>query len=277
MSIQIVLCADDFALNASVSQGIFALAAQGRLSATSVMVLSPRWPQDAALLQPLRGQLDVGLHLDWTSAFAQSAGHGMPLGVLMARAALGLLNLDAVGAVIERQLDAFEMHWQAPPDHIDGHHHIHQFRGIREALLKAVQRRYPRKRPWLRVSLAPPGQRDLKARVIAAWGAQALIRQADRAWVAHSALLSGIYDFSGGEAAYAQHMSRWLHEVSAGTVLMCHPARGAGAPTSTRLASAWEDAYLTSDAFAQALADAGVCLARGQDLFSCAPPVADAV
>lgn len=117
----LVLCADDFALNAPVSQGIAALAARGRLSATSAMVLSPRWPHDVALLQPLRGQLDVGLHLDWTSAFAMASGHGMPLGTLMARAALGLLDRTAVRYVIERQLDAFESHWKAPPDHIVGH------------------------------------------------------------------------------------------------------------------------------------------------------------
>lgn len=267
MSFQIVLCADDFALNASVSQSIAALAAKGRLSATSALVLSPRWPQDVFSLHALRGQVDVGLHLDWTSAFAQSAGHGMPLGVLMMRAALGLLNPAALRGVIERQLDTFEAHWRAPPDHIDGHHHVHQFRGVREALLETVQRRYPQNRPWVRVSRAPPGQCNLKAHIIAAWGAKALIRQADQARVPHSALLSGIYDFAGGEAVYARHMVRWLHAARAHTVLMCHPAQQGGVPTPMGRAGIWEDAYLDSDAFARALVDAGVRLARGQDLF----------
>lgn len=273
MPLQIVLCADDFALNAPVSQGIAALAAKGRLSATSALVLSPRWAQDVHSLHALRGRVDVGLHLDWTSAFAQSAGHGMPLGVLMVRAALDLLNPAVLRGVIERQLDTFEAHWHAPPDHIDGHHHVHQFRGIREALLETVQRRYPQNKPWVRVSLAPPGQRDLKAHIIAAWGAQALIRQANQARVPHSALLSGIYDFSGGEADYAQHMVRWLSEARAHTVLMCHPAQKGGVPTPMGRAGIWENAYLDSDAFARALVDAGVHLARGQDLFVHAPAV----
>lgn len=273
MPLQIVLCADDFALNAPVSQGIAALAAKGRLSATSALVLSPRWPQDVLSLHALRGQVDVGLHLDWTSAFAQSAGHGMPLSILMMRAALGLLNPAAMCGVIERQLDIFEAHWHAPPDHIDGHHHVHQFRGIREALLETIQRRYPQTRPWVRVSLAPPGQRNLKAHIIAAWGAQALIRQADLACVPRSALLAGIYDFSGGEADYAQHMVRWLSEARAHTVLMCHPAQKGGVPTPMGRAGIWENAYLASDTFAQALVDAGVRLARGRDLFGCTPSV----
>ena len=76
---RLILCADDFAVNASASQGIAALASAARISATSVMVLSPRRAEDAALLQAVRGQIDVGLHLDWTSAFAHAAGHGVSL------------------------------------------------------------------------------------------------------------------------------------------------------------------------------------------------------
>ena len=52
----LVLCADDFAVHGEASRGIAELAQQGRLSATSAMVLSKRWTQDAALLQDLRGQ-----------------------------------------------------------------------------------------------------------------------------------------------------------------------------------------------------------------------------
>ena len=271
MSRPLVLCADDFALNAPVSRGIAALAEQGRLSATSAMVLSPRWPQDVALLRPLREQIDVGLHLDWTSAFAVASGHGMPLGALMVRAALGRLDRTAVRTVIERQLDGFESHWKAPPDHIDGHQHVQQFRGIREVLVEVVRRRYPQQPPWLRVSLAPRGQRDLKARIIAAWGARALVHQADGARVPHAALLSGITDFSGNPAAYAQSMARWLRDAPAGTVLMCHPAQGVEADDAIGPARAMEGAYLASEAFAQALAEAKVSLARGSILFGVEP------
>jgi len=89
---RVVLCADDYALSAAVSQGIAALAEAGRLSATSAMVLSPRWREDAARLAPLRNRLDVGLHLDWTSDFAREAGHGLGLGATMLRAALAGLR-----------------------------------------------------------------------------------------------------------------------------------------------------------------------------------------
>ena len=127
----VVLCADDYALNAPVSQGIVALAVLGRLSATSVMSLSPRWAEDAPSLRDMRERIDVGVHLDWTSSFAVDAGHGRGLAEVMARAALRLHAQKDIEDEIERQLDAFETHWQAVPDHIDGHQRFKCSGGIR--------------------------------------------------------------------------------------------------------------------------------------------------
>ena len=172
----LIVCADDFAINTSVSLGIAKLAQMGRLSATSAMVLSPRWALDAPRLQDLRGQLDVGLHLDWTSDFALAAGHGLPLAAAMRRALLGRFGQAQASTVLERQLDAFESHWQAPPDFVDGHQHVQQFAGIREALVATLQRRYGALgvKPYLRISRAPPGLADIKSRVMAWMGANAL-------------------------------------------------------------------------------------------------------
>ena len=145
----LILCADDYAHDAGVSQAVLALARATRLSATSAMVLSPRWPRDAAPLAELRGAIDVGLHLDWTSPFARAAGHGLSLPAAMARAGLGGFDRSAARVVIERQLDAFEAVWRAPPDHVDGHQHVQQFAGIREPLVDLLTRRYGAQAHWL--------------------------------------------------------------------------------------------------------------------------------
>lgn len=171
----VIVCADDFAFSDSVSRAIVQLAAQGRISATSAMVLSPRWPGDAALLRESRGRIDVGLHLDWTSPLAAAAGHGMSLGHAMLRSLAGGFDRAQVAAAIERQLDAFEAHWQAAPDHVDGHQHVHQFAGIREPLLDLLDRRYGRGGgPWIRISRPVGAGTRLKGRVVGAMGAQAL-------------------------------------------------------------------------------------------------------
>jgi chitin disaccharide deacetylase len=264
----LIVCADDFALNAAASHGIAALARAGRISATSAMVLSPRWAQDAALLQALRGRIDVGLHLDWTSAFARSAGHGLSLTGAMRKAVLGGFNQAAARAVIERQLDAFEAVWQGPPDHIDGHQHVQQFAGIRDALVAAVQQRYAIKnRAYLRLSAGAATDKSLKTWVIEKLGADALARLAGAAGIACAPALSGIYDFSGGAQRYAALMARWLAGTPAGGIIMCHPAERAEALDEIGAARAWEHGYLASAAFSQALAQAGVVLSRGAPIF----------
>ena len=270
----LVLCADDYAQSAAISTAIRRLAMQGRLSATSAMVLSPRWPEEAAALRTeARGRIDVGLHLDWTSPFALLAGHGMTLNRAMARAVLGGFDRAQATAVIERQLDAFEAAWGAPPDHVDGHQHVQQFAGIREALVACLARRYGTlaRRPWLRVSRAPAGQRTLKSGVIAALGANALEKIAASAGLACARWLSGIYDFQGDEAAYAHHMAQWLATSDAGTVLMCHPGdadTGSEDPDPIAPARAREAHFLASDTFARQLAEQRVRLVRGSALYS---------
>ena len=272
----VILCADDFAVNESASRGIAMLASSRRISATSAMVLSPRWPQDVALLHDLRGQIDVGLHLDWTSEFAAASGHGMSLLAAMLRATLGGFGSDAAATVtrgvIERQLDAFEAHWKAPPDYVDGHQHVQQFAGIREALVQVLVGRYGSgggpgtvnvHLPYLRISSAAAGAFDPKSRVIAAMGAAALEKLATEAGLGVTASLLGVYDFSGDPARYARLMEGWLSAAPVGCVIMCHPAQAAEAGDAIGVARAQEFAYLGGADFAAALALAQVQLVRG--------------
>lgn len=261
---RLIVCADDFALNEAASRGIAALAGAGRISATSAMVLSPRWAGDAAMLKAVRGQIDVGLHLDWTSALARTTGHGVSLQGAMLRALLGGFNLRAARAVVERQLDAFEAVWENPPDHIDGHQHVQQFAGIREALVAAVQHRYPPKdRPYLRLSAGLATDKTLKTKIIAGLGAPALATLAKAAGIDCAPALSGIYDFTGGASHYADLMALWLQQAREGSIVMCHPATRAETGDEIGAARAWEYAYLSSDAFVQALNRSGAVVARG--------------
>ena len=267
----VILNADDFAFNAAVSRGIVALAQKGRLSATSAMTLSPRWAQDAPALAELRSQIDVGLHLDWTSPFAQQASHGSGLKRAMLAAMLGGFSQAKARVVIEQQLDAFERVWQAPPSHIDGHQHVHQFRGIRDALVEVMARRYgtlpASQKPYLRISKGPSDQFDLKTRVIAALNSNAIKKIAIKSNITPATGLFGIYNFTGGEAAYARMMARWLATAPAGTIIMCHPAQGAldvgDVDDDITAARQWEFDYLASDAFERDLAAAGVALRVG--------------
>jgi predicted glycoside hydrolase/deacetylase ChbG (UPF0249 family) len=267
---QLILNADDFAFNAAVSRGIVTLAQKGRLTATSAMTLSPRWATDAPALAELQAQVDVGLHLDWTSPFAVNVGHGLGLKRAMLSAVLGGFNKTTARVVIERQLDAFEQVWQAPPSHIDGHQHVHQFKGIRDALVDIMAKRYngvsSDQKPYLRISKGAFSWLNVKANVIAALNSNAIKNIAIKADITPARGLFGIYNFEGSEADFGALMSEWLHSAPEHTIIMCHPAQGGvdALDENDGIAEARqrEFNYLSSEGFAHTLKETGVSLKK---------------
>ena len=155
--VRLVLCADDYALTEGVSRGILELAALGRISATSAMTTMPEWRRLAPALRGLADRIGVGLHVNFTTAAPLGTMRGIaPAGSLprledlVRRAFLGRLPAAEVRAEIDRQLDAFEQAFGAPPAFVDGHQHVHVLPVIRRALLDALQARGLRGRVWLR-------------------------------------------------------------------------------------------------------------------------------
>jgi predicted glycoside hydrolase/deacetylase ChbG (UPF0249 family) len=262
----IVLCADDYALNDSVSQGIVELARHQRLSATSVMSLSPLWEHHAPALRELQGTIDVGLHLDWTSEFARQVGWGQGLPAMMWHSLRGGLDATRVREAIERQFDAFEKAWQSPPDHVDGHQHIQQFDGLREVLCEVLVQRYGQsnQKPWLRISQTHKA--GFKGALISWMGANSLRDWAlAQNWPAISPLL-GVYGFEGTMDDYARRMQGWLAHVApleTTALIMCHPALQGEAGDAIGSARAREFAYLSSDEFVAHLNQAQMQLVRG--------------
>lgn len=261
----VVLCADDYALNAPVSQGIVALAVLGRLSATSVMSLSPRWAEDAVALRDVRERLDVGVHLDWTSGFAAQAGYGRSLTEVVARAALRLCRQQTIEGQIDHQLDAFEAQWQAPPDHIDSHQHVHQLPVYRQALVAVLMRRYGTSAhlPWVRVSrIAQPGFQN---QLVTAMGAAALEKIThSNDWPIVSPVL-GAYGFNASMDDYGRHMQTWLASLAVDkpALIMCNPAVSAQTDDVLGNTRKREFAYLAGHDFVQHLVDASVRVVRG--------------
>lgn len=260
----VIVCADDFAFSQGVSQAIAQLAGSGRISATSAMVLSPRWLQDAPLLEGLRGAIDVGLHLDWTSPLALDAGHGLPLGRAMARSLARAFDPQQVTGVIERQLDAFEAQWKCAPDHVDGHQHVHQFAGIRGPLLDVLERRYGAGTgPYLRLSRPAGAGAGFKGWVVGAMGAAGLSRELRQRQRRASTALVGMYDFGGTSASYAARVAGWLRDAPAGAVLMCHPSTRADPGDPIGGARLREFDFWRGEAVSGLLARANAVPARG--------------
>jgi predicted glycoside hydrolase/deacetylase ChbG (UPF0249 family) len=230
----IVLCADDYALTEGVARAVGELAAARRISATSAMVTTPHWPAMAQRLVVHRGRVAVGLHLNLTlGAPLGPMPRFAPKGVfpnrnaVLARALSGRIRRREIRAEIERQLDAFEAHLGFPPDHIDGHEHMHALPGIRRCLLDVVARRYPGVKPLLRdpsdswSAICARGGVRGKAMAVAAlslgFGAAAR-----RRGIPTNQGFSGFSAFDADQP-YGDELERALRAPGPRHIVMCHP------------------------------------------------------
>lgn len=275
---RIVLCADDFGLAPGVSESIVELIRAARLSATGCMTVCADWPSSAGALRAAlaRQPADVGLHLTLTDHHAASgkAPAGVidrfpPLAALM-RACLGRrLRAGAFEAEIQAQLDAFEAHWGAPPDFVDGHQHVHLLPGVREALVGILRNRYPLGRVWVRNCVEAParclrrGRGWHKALIIGALGV-GLRRLAREAGLPMNEGFSGLHDFHAGPA-FRDKMRIFLAHRGPRHLIHVHPGRVDArlqALDSLTEPREQELRYLLSDDFLDDLASADVAIAR---------------
>jgi hypothetical protein len=230
----ILLCADDYALTEGVSRAIGELAAARRLSATSALVTTPHWPAMAQRLVIHRGRIAVGLHLNLTLGAPLGAMPGFAAGgvlpkrnSVMVRALLGLVPTREIAAEIERQLDAFERHFGYPPDHIDGHEHMHVLSGIRQCLFEVVARRYPGVKPLLRDpsdsrrAIAARGGPRGKAVAVAALALR-FAAGARRHGIPTNRGFSGFSEFDV-KLPYANELEAALRAPGPRHIVMCHP------------------------------------------------------
>lgn len=227
MSKRIVVCGDDFGMNADIDDGMIALVGMGRISAVSSLSLGPTFAQNAARLAS--HNVDIGLHVNLSETLGADAEPMPSLRKLIFSAYAGRLDSAWIDTQLNQQFDAFESAFGRAPDYVDGHQHVHQLPGIRDRLLAQLKHRYGDARPWLRQT-APgalcgiPLKESIKARVIGALGSSALARQAREDGLRTNRRLLGVYGFEGGRRRYADLLQNWLFNARDGDLLMCHPA-----------------------------------------------------
>lgn len=267
----VTICADDYAISPGVSAAIRALIAARRINATSVMTTFAGLGPDAqALLDAAQGTgASIGLHIAFTGTFAPltpamagEGGHFPPLGRLIGRAFARRLDPAAVKAEVEAQFAAFFGAFGRPPDHVDGHQHVHVLPVIRPIVLEATRRFAPN--AWLRdVTPAPAALRglDLKGRLIGAFG-HGFARDAARLGLRTSKGFAGAYDFGSG-ADFSGLLRHFLGGLPEGGLVMVHPGHlDAVLPTRDPLAGPREVefAVLSGAQMPAILAETGVRL-----------------
>jgi predicted glycoside hydrolase/deacetylase ChbG (UPF0249 family) len=219
----IIINADDYAMDGGVDAGILGLAARGVISATSAMVLSPRWAEASRALRD--APLSRGLHLDFTSPFTDAVFPRYRLSALILSSHARHLNRAQIRTAIDNQLELFESGLGCAPDFIDGHQHVHHLPIVREEVFEALTEHYgsEKARVGLRIC-APRHWRGVKAAIVAGTGAFGLARIAAALGHPMNTDFAGVYDFAR-HADLAGHWRGWMSRLEGALPLvMCHVA-----------------------------------------------------
>jgi hypothetical protein len=268
----IIICADDYGISPAVSAAIRDLVARRHINATSVMVAAPKFDRDeAAKLQDVASKhAAIGLHVTLTAPFAPLSQNFAPLrhgaflslATTLRRAHLRTLRPKLLTVEISGQFETFVAAFGRPPDFVDGHHHVHLFPQIRDAVLGVTKDLAPH--AWVRQC----GQLSVRRRLTdhKALLLDGLSRRFRRLAAAHGVqtnpAFAGTYTFRS-DAAYARLFASFLDRLPDGGVIMCHPGKvDAELKRLDHVTDAREHeyAFFGSDVFAQLLAAHGVTL-----------------
>ena len=235
MSRRIWLCADDYGISPGVNRAIRDLIENGRLNATSAMVVGPAIGRDEVNALKAAAETNprcaVGLHVTLTAPFRPLTMHFRPIegGLflphtkLLRRGLTGRFDSELIHTEVTVQLAAFVDLFGRPPDFVDGHQHVQLYPGVRAAFLAAVKTGAPeawirqcgRDRPWVQRLDSP------KALVLDALSAQ-FRKRATRANLSFNPAFAGAYDFSKA-ADFGALMRQFLQGMPEAGVVMCHP------------------------------------------------------
>jgi hypothetical protein len=227
----IILCADDYGQNTSISQAIITLFEKNRLSATSCMTNSYYWPTHAKWLLPFQDQADIGLHFNLTEGKPLTDEMGSEFDShtdLLMKAYLRQLNKAAIEAEFNAQIDQFMSAFGREPDFIDGHQHIHQLPVIRDIVVDIFNQRLKKTNAYVRSVYNPNLVKQFKTSgfikkvIIQMTGASGLRKLLSQNNIHFNTSFSGIYDFSQARD-YFRYFPQFLDEIGNKGVIMCHP------------------------------------------------------
>ena len=232
MNKDIILCADDYAQNPDICEGILLLAEKKRINAISCLVNSPIWLKTHQELGRIKPTTSIGLHFNvtfgkplstlWQKQYGQTF-YGLTH--IFRKCYLRQLENTVVEAEIRAQLDAFTTAMGFFPDFIDGHQHVHQLPIIRDAWLKIyIEHQLTSffrntSNGWIDF-LSTTG--FPKRQMMSLLGGITFKNRLMNASIPTNTSFSGIYNFIKG-AAYSDYFKAFLSVTHHGGLIMCHP------------------------------------------------------
>jgi predicted glycoside hydrolase/deacetylase ChbG (UPF0249 family) len=251
----IILCADDFGQNASISEGIIDLCHKGRINAVSCMVNGEAFLSHIEALKTTG--VSLGLHLNLTHGKALISGEPhLSLGALLQTIYLSrVFSQDDVYAEVHAQIKAFKQVVGFYPQFIDGHQHVHQLPIVRDALMQAVSS--CGFHPWFRTTYSDITKvKSFKALLLYLLGGKKFAKVIRQSGFATCQGFTGEYPLHQG-GKYRSRFKKFLIQIPDGGLIMCHPGLISQDPQDPIASIRFEEYdYLSSPEFISDLKDA---------------------
>ena len=223
---KIIICADDFGQNASISAAICQLVQLQRLNAVSCMVNGEAWLQYWPQLLKNKSHIQIGLHLNLTHGQGLTHTKLNALGQFILQTyKLRPLSRVWLKTEIRAQIQKFKDDTGFWPQFIDGHQHVHQLPGVRDVLIECV--REFQIKPWFRTTYHWHNQAlkhsgSWKKWALLCLGGQSFYRLLQHQGWSVNHHFSGDYTF-GREKSYRDIFLSAYRALPGEGVIMCHP------------------------------------------------------
>ena len=220
------LCADDYALNPSVSKGILNLLEKKKINSVSCLTTTEDWKAKATDLKDFFKTAEIGLHLSLTEP-QPIHSKGFSLGKLATQAYFGRLKKQDLVKEIRTQMELFSDKLGVLPHYIDGHEFCHHLPIVRKALIE-VAREFEFKKNNVYIRVFHPGNPSLSRNFIfgifnhiSSFPSKKLISLLKKEGFAFNARLLGFHPYSWKPEKYFSYYFEM--KPSDKDIFFCHP------------------------------------------------------
>lgn len=222
---KVCICADDFGLSDSISEGIIDLVSKKKIQAVSCILNKKIFPRYYKKLKKYKNKVDIGLHINLTEnekginlKFNNLVNFSKTLFLIFFKQRLIIKE-------IKNQINEFEKYFKFKPKHIDGHHHIHQLPIISFLLINSILEF----KPFVRqsgdtISNILARKICIIKAIIISFFSRSLIAILKKNKIKYNKSFSGIYDFKK-DLSYNSFFENFLIQIEDNHLIMCHPAK----------------------------------------------------
>lgn len=222
---KICICADDFGMSASISEGIIDLVKEKKIQAVSCILNKDVSLKYFKVLKRFKHKIDIGLHINLTE---NKKGINLKFNNIFnvfSSLKLIIFRRDLITKQVKSQIKEFERRFEFKPKHIDGHHHIHQLPLVSSIIIKSITNF----KPFVRqsgdnISNIISRRIAITKSIFISLFSKNLILNLKKNNLYFNDSFSGIYEFNEN-TEYKKIFHKFLVNTKNNHLIMCHPAK----------------------------------------------------